>query len=596
MTDSLIDDLPSDSSNNQANPTAEDMSELRSLILGLEPKEVDKLYERLENPNIQAEDLSKMLPEAIMLSSTENKLLTEAIVSTVEEAIDSSVKKDLNILSEAIFPVMGPAIRKAIAAALDATLESFNHTLEHSISPQSLKWRMEALQTGKSFAEIVLLRTLIYQVEQVFIIHTETGLLLQHLVKESAPIQDADLVSAMLTAIQSFVHDSFQVEVNDSLNTIQFGELTIWIEKSPQVILAAVIRGHPPKELKTVFQSTLEKIHLKFSREFQNFNGDTAPFDASKPYLEECLQNQYKKSQAKKSYPFVYIVGTAILLALGTWAFFSFRDKQRWEIYLEKLNSEPGIVVTKAEKRQGKYFILGLRDPLAKDPMALLKKTDLAPEQVTSRWQNYVSLDSEIVAERAKILLKPPATVSLTVDKNGRLVVRGIAPRKWISETRKIMPYIPGVNQLIDEQLVAKELSKLEESKKKIERQVLLFEVGKAILKSGQDQTLQKLIKEIKKLTIHAELLTQNVQIKIVGHTQKFIPEKENKLLSQTRASVILSLLRSKGIKTNNISVVGVGSSQLLSKGLTEQDQQMNRSVTFKVVLADLRTRGTTQP
>lgn len=596
MTDSFIDDLPSDSSDNQATPTAEDMTELRSLLLGLEPKEVDKLYERLENPNIQPDDLSKMLPEAIMLSSTQNKLLTEAIVPTIEEAIESSVKKDLNVLANAIFPVIGPAIRKAIAAALDATLESFNQTLEHSISPESFKWRLEALQTGKSFAEIVLLRTLVFQVEQVFIIHSETGLLLQHLVKEGAVIQDADLVSAMLTAIHNFVQDSFQIPTNDSLKTLQFGELTIWVEKSPQVILATVIRGHPPKELKFVFQDALEKIHLKFSREFQNFNGDPSPFEASKPYLEDCLKNQHKKPKQKKSYTLVYVVGTAILLALGFWAFLAFRDKHRWETYLEKLNAEPGIVVTKTEKREGKIFILGLRDPLAKDPIAMLKEANISPEDVISRWQPYVSLDSEFVADRAKKLLKPPATVSLKVDKNGILSATGTAPRQWILESRQIVPYIPGITQFDEDKLVAAELSKIETIKKQIEGQVLFFEPGKAILKNDQDPTLQNLFKELNKLTDYAEYLNKDIRLQIIGRTQKIRGEKENILLSKTRASVILSTLRAKGIKTTNFSILGVGSSQPLSKGLTEQDQKMNRSVTFKVILTDTRNRGTIQP
>lgn len=596
MTDSFIDDLPSNSSDNQATPTAEDMTELRSLLLGLEPQEVDKLYERLENPNIQPDELSKMLPEAILLSSTQNKLLTEAIVPTVEEAIETSVKKDHNVIAEAIFPVIGPAIRKAIAAALDATLESFNQTLEHSISPQSLKWRMEAIQTGKSFAEVVLLRTLIFQVEQVFIIHAKTGLLLQHLVKDRSPVQDADLVSAMLTAIHSFVQDSFQITKNDSLNTLQFGELTIWVEQSTQVIFAAVIRGHPPKELKFVFQDALEKIHLKFSKEFKNFNGDASPFEASKPYLEDCLQNQYKKPKQKKQYTLVYVVGTAILLALGFWGFVSFREKQRWGTYIENLNSEPGIVVTKTEKREGKFFVFGLRDPLAKDPIAMLKEANISPQEVTSQWQSFVSLDSEFVETRAKKLLKPPATVFIKIDKNGILYARGSSPIQWIIEARKIVRYIPGVSQFNEDKLVAAELSKLETSKKQIERQILLFEAGKAILKNGQEQTIQNLIKEINKLTDYAASLNKDVRLQIIGHTHKIIGDQEKTLLSQTRASVILSNLRAKGIKTNTLSVIGVGSSQPLRKGLTEQAQKMNRSVTFKVIVTDTRNKRTSQP
>ena len=60
-------------------------------------------------------------------------------------------------------------------------LESLNTTLEHSLSWRSLRWRLDARRTGKSFAEIVLLNTLVYRVEQVFLIHRPSGLLLQHL-------------------------------------------------------------------------------------------------------------------------------------------------------------------------------------------------------------------------------------------------------------------------------------------------------------------------------------------------------------------------------------------------------------------------------
>ncbi len=188
-----------------------------------------------------------MLPEAIILRTMQDEQLTKAVVPTIEQAIHNSVKQDLNILSDALFPVMGPAIRKAVSTALKTLTESLNQTLDHSLSPQSIKWRLEAKQTGKSFAEVVLLRTLVYRVEQVFLIHKQTSLVLQHAVADAVAVQDADLVSAMLTAIQSFVQDSFNVSPEDVLNTLEFGELTIWIEPGPQAILAGVIRGNAPQ-------------------------------------------------------------------------------------------------------------------------------------------------------------------------------------------------------------------------------------------------------------------------------------------------------------------------------------------------------------
>jgi len=169
---------------------------------------------------------------------------------------------------------------------------------------------------------VVLLCTLVYQVEQVFLIHPETGIILQHIVQPGANVQDADLVSAMLTAIQSFIQDSFEMNKNDSLEALQFGDVTIWLEKGPQAVLAGVIRGHPPKDLKLIFQNSLEKIHIKFHRHLHHFKGDTSAFEASPPYLEPCLQAQYKKPNKKKYYPVIGLFASILLIALGTATFF----------------------------------------------------------------------------------------------------------------------------------------------------------------------------------------------------------------------------------------------------------------------------------
>lgn len=565
---------------------ADDLSELRSLLLGFERSELEKLRQLLNNPNIQVQDISRMLPEAVILRTIQDKQLAEAMVPTVEEAIQFSVKKDLTILANAIFPVIGPAIRKAIATALETMIESLNQTVEHSLSPQSFKWRLEALQTGKSFVEVVLLRTLLYRVEQVFLIHKQTGILLQHVVAPAVAAQDADLVSAMLTAIQDFVRDSFSVQTNDGLKTLQFGDLTIWIEQSPQAILASVIRGHPPNELKLVFQDTIEKFHLKFVNNLNSFQGDVSQFDASRPDLEACLQTQYKPKKEKR-YSSVWSLLGVVAIALGIWSFFSIRERLQWAAYLEKLHAQRGIVVTSAQKQQGKYFISGLRDPLATDPVKLLSQVNLNPNEVTSHWEPYLSLDSEFVAKRAKQVLQPPATVSLKVDENRILHATGSAPRQWIVETRKLVRVIPGITKFQEDNLVVAELWRLESAKKQVEKQVLLFEEGTTQLIPNQEQKLQSLVREIKNIFDTASVLGKNVSIEIVGRTDKHGVEQTNMELSQARASAILSFLVSQGLKATNFSILGVGARKPLRNELTLNDRAFNRSITFKVILID---------
>ena len=91
-------------------------------------------------------------------------------------------------------------------------MQSFNHALEHSMSWRGLKWRMEAWRTGRSFAEVVLCHTLVFRVEQVFLIHQPTGLLIQHIVA-------LDMLEARGTPGVAFSHDSARIgEARDAWN------------------------------------------------------------------------------------------------------------------------------------------------------------------------------------------------------------------------------------------------------------------------------------------------------------------------------------------------------------------------------------------
>ena len=122
--------------------------------------------------------------------------LRAALQPVVEEAIFVSVQKHPLVLAAALFPIIGAAVRKAVASALRAVTQTLNQIVEQSLSWRSLRWRWEAIRTGKPFAEILLARSLLYRVEQVFLIHRETGLLLRQEVAEAVVIRDAELVSA----------------------------------------------------------------------------------------------------------------------------------------------------------------------------------------------------------------------------------------------------------------------------------------------------------------------------------------------------------------------------------------------------------------
>ena len=152
------------------------------------------------------------------------------------------------------FPSLAPPCERPSHTRSRPLLRSINGVVEQRFSFRSLAWRWEAITTGKSFAEIVMLRSLLYRVEQVFLIHRSTGLLLAHRAADTAVVKDAAMVSAMLTAIQDFVQDSFGANQAEKLETMQVGEFTVWIQHGPSAILAGLLRGSPPIGLAAVFQ------------------------------------------------------------------------------------------------------------------------------------------------------------------------------------------------------------------------------------------------------------------------------------------------------------------------------------------------------
>jgi len=157
-------------------PPPDDLSELRRLIARPEQDGLRELRERLDDKERRAHDVAKVLPEAVKLSANRSDELNRALRPAVEGSIRESIEKRPQAFIDALHPIIGPVVRRSIAESLRTLLQSLNQTLEQSFSWQGLKWRFEAMRTGRSFAEVVMLRSLVYRVEQIFLIHRETSL------------------------------------------------------------------------------------------------------------------------------------------------------------------------------------------------------------------------------------------------------------------------------------------------------------------------------------------------------------------------------------------------------------------------------------
>lgn len=562
------------------------LGQLRALLVKPEQDQLGKLQERLNDPEVHARDISKILPEALRLRAAQDDELSSALASTIEASIEVSVKNNPQGLVDAIAPVMGPAIRQAIFQAINSMTEAINQTMEHSLSVQGFKWRIEAFRTGRSFGEVVLLHTLVYRVEQIFLIHRETGLLLQHVSEASVDATDSDMVSGMLTAIQDFVHDSFGGQ-GDQLQTMQVGELTVWISQGPQAILAGVIRGNAPGNLRTIFEETLERIHLEGQNALDTFHGDSDSFEFCHAYLSDCLQHQYRKEDneeeeqtepAKKFPTFLVLVG-CLGLVLGWWIFLSIQDHARKTHFLEALQNEPGIVVTTAEEQGGKFLVRGLKDPLSKDPTFLLQEAKLVPDQVQMIWEPYLSFHPQFTPSRISHILQPPETVRLVVSGD-TVRALGKAPHAWVMRARYTIPTLLSVKKYDESELINTDLQHLSQLRQDIEKQHLVFLNNDVALAPAQEGVIAHLAKQILLIFDVAQRINRHVLIEIQGLPDDARINRANEVLSYRRAGYIRSALSLLGVPPNRLIAIGQTEHSELNNVLKNQ---MNRRAIFRI-------------
>lgn len=559
--------------------------ELRELILAPEQEAIERLHQRVDDPASRTEDVGSVVAEAIQLRRKQggDEALSSALAPTIETALRESVRKDPGTLADALFPVMGPAIRRSILETLRAFLESFNQILDQSLSLKGLKWRLEALRTGRSFTEVALLHSLIFRVEQVFLIHKKTGLSLGHAVAPSVAMQDPTLVSGMLSAIQDFVRDSFHTAQGQGLNRMNVADLDVWIEEGPYAILACVIRGVAPRTLRDRMAEVLENIHRDYAGQLDRFEGDSAPFSRANTELARCLELRYKEEAQPRGFGFVYAAAAILFLVVTGWLAWRTVQYRRWDRLVNTFREQPGFVITSFGRQGGKFVVRGLRDPLAADPEKIIRASDVNRANGEFHWGGYYALDDAIVLQRATSLLSPPPTATFAVS-GGVLQVSGTARAAWVKELQAKALLVPGIRALELSPELDPERLAFNQAKSEIESALVKFPLASATLSPSEQSALGKLAAEAQALLKAADGLRENAALEVIGHTDSTGAEASNEDLSRRRADRVVQELSRLGVPERSLSPRGVGTNEPLRREDSDANRQYNRSVTFHVI------------
>jgi hypothetical protein len=129
-------------------------------------------------------------------------------------------------------------------------------------------------RTGEEFA-----------VEDVFLINLD-GRLIHHATRRLATGVDSDILSSMLTAVNSFVKDALVRTGDGQLGSLEFGENKIILERGKACYLAVVITGRQePPELREEMRQALRNVESEYGSALSSWDGNAATLSGVKKFL-----------------------------------------------------------------------------------------------------------------------------------------------------------------------------------------------------------------------------------------------------------------------------------------------------------------------
>ena len=570
------------------------LDKVRELLIGRDDKFVQ------EKLNRDAKGIvTNVVSEALFDRETKDGSVNKVLVPLVEKSLHRSIEANSDKIVGTLYPLVGTLVRKAVSSFLVEFVERTNALIENSLSPKSVSWRFKAWQSGIRYSEYVASQIYQYQVQQLLVIHRETGTLLHSISSDPDKEKDADLISSMLVAINDFVADAFGVtstESENELGEIKTEDFTLLIKIGPQALLVAAVTGSIPPEVRGKLQQALEDFHQFYQQPLLNYEGDNAPFDGCETILSDCLISERKEGEGKKSKRLIgAVVLLAIFLGLAVLSFMRL-SLSILKSDLHELTPPPGIIVTDTYISNGNVHAKVLRDPIATSIESWFSENGIDTERVTVIEEPFVSLKPSVVERKLSMLvsdypLSESENISLEKGENGSFVIAGTVFTPTAINLTQQIGAIPGISMLsvdttslnvkaahqVDNAVLQK--AALNRLVNKVSSQNVLFATNQEALSEVQLAKLEPLANDIKQLLALADKTETVVSIVVMGASDNSGSSARNRALSQKRAENVVNSLISLGVESDILIPVSLGELPL-------QKASMGRSVMLNVLIS----------
>lgn len=342
-------------------------------------------------------------------------------------------------------------------------------------------------------------------------------------------------------------------------------------------------------------------------------------------------------------------MAVAVAVALAIFASLqAVRSELNWRSFLDRLNAQPGLIVTEARKGWfSRSRVSGLRDASAANPAPIARQEKLDPSGIDFQWKDYLAFDPASVLERFKQRFGIPSGTHATitdgvltltgsvpfewlervrreatllpgvasiVDRDaevtydpgavlarleerlglpetvhvvlakGVLTLSGGAPHKWLNRVRAEATKIPGITSVDEHNIIDLDQRAFQQSKSIIEEASIVFLPGKDEIAPEGFAVLSRLPDQINRLANAAKQIGTDLTLEIDGYGDGADGETTQANLGQRRADKVRDFLVSCGFQPNGFKPIGPPPALNGTNGEKTVPSQPARHVTFKVV------------
>lgn len=273
------------------------VDDLRDILLQKERESLHQLHAELDVVRGELMEPDKFAPKVKPILEARLEYMREHFPEIYGEVITATIKRQIreskDEMIDALYPIAGRMIRKYIRKELQALSERIDQQISNAFSLKGWIRRITGMFRGKSAGEEIISNALKAEIDEVFIVERDSGLLVGSWSRKAQ--LDPDMVSGMMTAIRAFAEDAFQ-KSEAKIDSIEYESGTLFFQDLHSWYIAVLVSG----VVSPSFESNLTDRIFSFAEDHLDHKIEAIDDEVIQKYSQLLAHHFYQPNEKNK--------------------------------------------------------------------------------------------------------------------------------------------------------------------------------------------------------------------------------------------------------------------------------------------------------